>query len=115
MSDERKYRVLFTSQGKVYEIYARNVGQGAIFGFIEVEGLLFGDRAQVVVDPAEESLKLEFKGVRRLHVPLHNVLRIDEVEREGVSRVTKSSDAPGKVALFPTPSVGQPGQDPGQS
>jgi len=112
VSDERKYRVLFTSQGKVYELYARHVGQGAIFGFIEVEELLFGDRSQVVVDPAEESLKLEFKGVRRLHVPLHNVLRIDEVEREGISRVTKGSEILGKVTLFSTPSSGQ---DPGQS
>jgi hypothetical protein len=49
----------------VYEIYARRVSHGAIFGFVEVEGLLFGERSSVVVDPAEERLQAEFAGVER--------------------------------------------------
>lgn len=101
MPERRLYKVVFSSQGKVYEIYARSVGQGSIFGFVEVEELLFGQKTQVVVDPTEEQLRNEFRGVRRTHIPLHSVIRIDEVEKEGVSRI--AGDANGSVAAFPVP------------
>ncbi len=115
MAGSRRYRVIFANQGRVYEIYAKSVGQGALFGFIEVEELLFGERSQVVVDPGEESLKSEFKGVTRLHIPLHAVVRIDEVEREGVSRVTQSAEGQGKLTPFPAPLYVKPGKDPTRS
>ena len=57
MSARHLYKVIFVSQGKVYEIYARNVTQGTLFGFIEVERLVFGERSTVVLDPSEERIK----------------------------------------------------------
>lgn len=48
------FRIMFVNQGKVYEVYARRVSHGELFGFIEVEELIFGERATVVVDPAED-------------------------------------------------------------
>src|SRR5574338_720524 len=90
MSARRLYKISFVNQGKVYEIYARSVAQGALFGFIEVEKLVFGERSTVVVDPSEERIKSEFEGVRRTYIPMHSVLRIDEVEKEGVSKVSKA-------------------------
>jgi len=33
------------------------VSHGNLFGFIEVEELVFGERSTVVVDPAEEKIK----------------------------------------------------------
>ena len=58
------YRITFMNQGKVYEIYARGVHQSAIFGFIEVEKIVFGEKSALLVDPTEEHLKNEFEGVR---------------------------------------------------
>ena len=81
------YKVIFMNQGKVYEIYARNVSHGGLFGFVEVEKLVFGARSTVVVDPSEERIQTEFKGVTRTYLPLHSILRIDEVEKQGVSKV----------------------------
>ena len=53
------YRVVFLNQGKVYEIYARHVGQtGSLFGFVEIEELVFDARKGVVVDPSEERLRI---------------------------------------------------------
>ena len=107
--DKRVYKIVFQSQGQVYEIYARSVGQSDLFGFVEVEELLFGERSQVVVDPSEESLKNEFRAVKRVHLPMHSVLRIDEVEKEGVSRVTEArggKDPDGKLTPFPAPLIG---------
>ncbi len=101
MSARRLYKISFLSQGKVYEIYARSVAQGSLFGFIEVEKLVFGERSSVVLDPSEERIKAEFQGVRRTYLPMHAVLRIDEVEKEGVSKISKAEG--GNVAQFPMP------------
>ena len=101
MSARRLYRISFVNQGKVYEIYARSVAQGTLFGFIEVEKLVFGERSTVVVDPSEERIKSEFEGVRRTYIPMHAILRIDEVEKEGVSKISKAEG--GNVAQFPVP------------
>ena len=98
--------------GQVYEVYAQSVSQGSLFGFVEVEQLLFGERSQVVVDPSEETLKNEFKGVRRFYVPMHSVVRIDEVEKEGVSRITARPKGEGTLTPFPAPVYGKPGKDP---
>lgn len=96
------YRVIFFSQGSVYEIYARNVLQGGLYGFIEVEELLFNEKTKLVIDPAEDRLKQEFAGVQRFHIPMHAVIRVDEVEREGVPRITPQGDG-AKVSPFPAP------------
>jgi len=94
------YRVVFVNQGKVYEVYARRVSQtGALFGFVEIEELVFDARKGVVVDPSEERLRLEFAGVKRTYLPMHYVLRIDEVDKQGVSKITEG----GNVAQFPMP------------
>jgi hypothetical protein len=107
MSARRLYKISFVSQGKVYEIYARSVAQGGLFGFIEVEKLVFGERSTVVVDPSEERIKAEFEGVRRTYLPLHAVLRIDEVEKEGTAKISKAEGS--NIAQFPVP-VYAPGQ-----
>lgn len=100
MSSKTVYKVVFMNQGQVYEIYARSVGHGALFGFVEIEELVFGERSSVVVDPSEEKIKSEFDGVKRTYLPMHSILRIDEVEKQGLSKVTKLE---GNVAQFPMP------------
>ncbi len=101
--NKKIYKVIFMNQGKVYEIYAQGVGQGGLFGFVEVEGLLFGERTTVVVDPAEENLQREFSGVERTYIPLHAVVRIDEVEKRGASKMHPVSESGDKVTVLPTP------------
>jgi len=105
MSEKQIYKVIFSSQGKTYEIFARQVSQGSLFGFIEVEELLFGERSQLVVDPSEDSLRKEFEEVRRTFIPMHAVLRIDEVPKRGTARI-HTSDEDGNVRSFPMPIYG---------
>jgi hypothetical protein len=94
------YRVTFLNQGKIYEVYARKVGQGGLYGFIEVEALVFGEKSTVVVDPGEEKLKTEFADVVRSYIPLHAVVRIDEVSKQGIAKVSEAGDA-AKILPFP--------------
>lgn len=97
-SKSRLYRVSFHNQGKVYEIYAQSVSHGGMPGFIEVEKLVFGEKSMVVVDTSEEKLKAEFEGVERFYVPLHAVIRIDEVAKAGPARISAGGD---KILPFP--------------
>lgn len=100
MANKTLYKIAFMSQGQVYEIYARQVSHGALFGFIEVEELVFGERSTVVVDPSEEKIKSEFEDVKRTYLPMHSILRIDEVDKEGTSKISKME---GNVTPFPMP------------
>jgi hypothetical protein len=93
-------KVMFVNQGKVYEVYARKVNQGQLFGFIEIEELVFGQRSTVVVDPGEERIKSEFADVRRTMLPMHSILRIDEVKKQGVSKIS-TLEGGSNVTQFP--------------
>lgn len=108
MSKDTLFKVVFMNQGQVYEVYARSVDQGAMFGFIAVEELVFGERTTVVVDPSEERIKSEFENVRRTYLPMHSIIRIDEVDKEGKSKISKLEG--GNVAQFPMP-IYTPGGD----
>src|SRR6201996_1305458 len=101
MAASHIFKVLFVNQGKVYEIYARKVSHGSLFGFIEVEELVFGERSSVVVDPSEEKIKAEFNEVKRTYLPLHSGLRIDEGKKKGVSKMVALEG--GNVTQFPVP------------
>jgi len=89
------------NQGKIYEIYARSIAHGDLFGFIEVEDIVFGERSSVVVDPVEEKIKSEFAGVQRTYIPMHAVVRIDQVEKQGVSKISNVEGD--NIAQFPMP------------
>ncbi|MBE2294436.1 MAG: DUF1820 family protein [Phycisphaerales bacterium] len=98
------YRVLFANQGKLYELYARDIHQDELYGFIEVEELIFGEHSTVLINPAEEKLQNEFAGVKRTFIPIYSVVRIDEVEREGVSKI-RIAEGGDNVMPFPQPLV----------
>src|SRR5690625_5803092 len=83
MASKPVYKVIFVEQGQIYEVFACAIYQSEMYGFIEVEEFLFGERSQVLVDPAEEKLKAEFADVKRSYIPMHAIVRIDEVEKEG--------------------------------
>jgi hypothetical protein len=110
MAASHIFKVQFVNQGRIYEIYARKVSHGDLFGFIEVEELVFGERSTIVVDPGEEKIKAEFAGVKRSYLPLHSIIRIDEVRKQGISKI--SAYEGGNVSQFPMPAF-PAGGDPG--
>ncbi|MCS4504363.1 hypothetical protein KBTX_03246 [wastewater metagenome] len=114
MASKTIYRVIFHNKGKVYELYAHSVGDGGIMGFVQIEELIFGEHTQVVVDPSEEKLKSEFAGVKRSFIPMHSIIRVDEVEKEGHAKISDAEG--GNVTPFPVSMYGpgRGGNDPGQ-
>lgn len=97
-SEEPIYRVTFVNQDKVYELYVRHVFQSDLWGFIELEGFVFGSQSDLLVDPGEEKLKQQFSEVKRSYVPMQAIIRIDEVRQEGAAKI---SEAKGTVTAFP--------------
>lgn len=95
MSKEKQepiYRIVYQQQGEACEIYARYLYQSDLYGFVELEELLFGEKSSLVVDPGEEKLKSTFAGVKRTFIPMHAVIRIDEVEAPGTPKVSDLPD-----------------------
>ncbi|MBL1433560.1 MAG: DUF1820 family protein [Gammaproteobacteria bacterium] len=105
MAEKTIYRIVFINQEEVYELHAHYVGQSDVFGFIEIEDLIFGEKSALVIDPTEERLESEYAGVTRTHVPLHSVLRIDEVEKRGTNKISPATGSVASVTPFPRTSL----------
>jgi len=98
----RVFRISFLNQGKVYEIYAKRIQQGELYGFVEVLDLLFEESSKLLVDPSTERLKTEFKGVDRTIIPINAIIRIDEVEKEGQGKIHEIGEKD-NITPFPSP------------
>ena len=73
------YRINYITNSEVYELYAKAINSNELLGFISLSDLVFEVNSGVVIDPVEERLKTEFSGVKSLHIPIQNVLKIEEV------------------------------------
>ncbi|MGB1108878.1 MAG: DUF1820 family protein [Gammaproteobacteria bacterium] len=114
LADQTLYRIAFINQGKLYELYARKVYQADMYGFVVIEDLSFEETGGLVLDPSQERLKDEFSGVDRSFIPMHAVIRIDQVSRQGTAKIRDLDGNGATVMPFP----GQPlpsGRDSGSS
>jgi hypothetical protein len=94
------YKVIFHNQGKIYELHASKVSQGSMYAFVEIEGIIFDEHTELLVDPTEEKLKTEFAGVKKTYVPMHSIIRIDEVSKQGSNKIV-DADISGNITAFP--------------
>ncbi len=90
MAEKHIYKIVFMNQGQIYEMYAKSVFQGDLYGFIVIEDFVFGEKSAIVVDPTEEKLRQEFEYVSRSFIPMHEVIRIDQVKRKGTAKIVSA-------------------------
>ncbi len=105
------YKIQFHNNGQLYELYAHEISQSSMYAFVEIGDIIFGERSNLLVDPAEEKLKAEFGQVKRTYVPMQSVIRIDEVEKEGTSKILDSDVSTvggNNVSAFPGPPLKRP-------
>ena len=93
------FRVQFHNNNKIYELYAHEVSQSQMAGFIEIGEIIFGEHSKLLIDPAEEKLKHEFADVKHTYIPHFAIIRIDEVERCGKNRILDKDGA--SITTFP--------------
>ncbi len=98
-SQKSTFRIQFHNNNQIYELYAHEVGQSQMAGFIEIGEIIFGEHSKVLIDPAEEKLKHEFANVKNSYIPHFAVIRIDEVDRSGKNRIIDSDGS--SVTHFP--------------
>jgi len=101
MSKNSLYRISFINQDAVYEIYAKSVSESEMFSFLHVEEITFGEHTSIVVDPSEEKLKMEFSNVKSTYIPMHSIIRIDEVSKQGTAKVKEKVEIKNKITPFP--------------
>jgi hypothetical protein len=94
------YRIQFISNGERYELYVRELVSSQMFGFVEIADFVWDKHTELVLDPSHEKLKNEFAKVKRTFIPMHNVLRIDQVEKQGSAKISQISD---KVTALHSP------------
>ena len=97
------YKVTFLNHGRIYELYARHVVSGNLWGFTEVSELVFDVNDGIVIDPTEERLRDEFGDTRMLHLPMQSIIRIEEVESKGQSVIRDAATGEKVVTPFPMP------------
>ena len=109
--NKKLYRVRFLNEGRIFELYAREVGQGLLFGFVEIADLVWGSKSEVIIDPGEQGLRNEFNGVNRLHVPMHAMVRIDEVDKGGSAKIIPLQGGATPKGASPQVPIYTPGGD----
>ena len=92
------YKIIFIQLGEIYEVFAKQIYQSDMYGFIEIEDYIFNNGKQLVVDPSNEKLKQEFSEVSRSYIPINSIIRIDEVRELGEAKIKKNK---GDVSAFP--------------
>ena len=98
--NEKLFRIAFLNQGKVYELFCTGVCTSGLLGLVEASGLMLGEKDSLVVDPTEEKMRDEFDGVEILHLPMHSVLRVEQVRKKGQA-VIRDRESGEKVTPFP--------------
>jgi hypothetical protein len=93
------FRIQFHNNNKIYELYAHQVAQSQMAGFIEIGEIIFGEHSKLLIDPAEEKLKSEFGNVKHTYIPHFAVIRIDEVESSGKNRILDNDGS--SITVFP--------------
>ncbi|MDC1149998.1 DUF1820 family protein [Gammaproteobacteria bacterium] len=98
MKSRNVYKIIFIQLGEVYEVFAKQIFQSDMYGFIEVEDYIFNKDKQLVVDPSLEKLKNEFTDVQKSYIPMNAIIRIDEVKETGEAKIKESK---GQISPFP--------------
>ena len=98
MTKKTTYKIIFMQLGEIYEVFAKQIYQSDMYGFIEVEEYIFNQNKQLVVDPSSEKLEKEFQNVERSYIPINAVIRVDEVIESGKAKIKQNKS---QVTPFP--------------
>jgi len=74
------YRVRFMTKEDVkpVEVVVKRVMSSEFLGLIMLEDFVFSDTKNHLVLPAEDKVRRLYSETKRLHVPYHNILSIEE-------------------------------------
>ena len=81
-TNQIKYHVVFVQKDLVCELDAMYISEESLMGFVELDEIISAPHNNEAssVDPKKEEYMRKFKGVKRTYIPMHNILRIDEID-----------------------------------
>ena len=79
-----RVRFLNKEDSKASEVVVKEVISSDLMGFILLKDFVFNDQKKPVILPSEEEARKRFHDVRKLHIPYHNVISIEEFEPENL-------------------------------
>lgn len=78
--NKNTYKIVFyDEEHKPLTIYAQNVYQSDILGFVTAEKLLFPEPSEIIVTPDQDKIRNMFKNTEKTIIPINLIIRIDEV------------------------------------
>ena len=84
-----------------------------MMAFVELSDLIFDTKSDMLIDPSEEKIKAEFGDVKSTYIPVHAIIRIDEVEKTGPNKIRPlGNTAMAGDRIAPFPSSSSPGSKP---
>ncbi len=106
------FRIQFQHRDQLIDLYAHGVSQSSMMAFVELSDLIFNKKTDIVIDPSEEKIKAEFDGVKSTYIPVHAIIRIDEVEKTGPNKIRPLDSKESSGNRFaPFPSSSTPGNN----
>lgn len=93
------YRVIFTHLDQIYTLYSKGVSEETLVGFIEVDGILSIQRERDMVGDTKdiEMLYDKMDGVKRTYIPMHAIVRIDELTHQYYKNTLKNAQEPAMI------------------
>lgn len=84
MEARRLYRVRFMDKDEkvAVTVVAQKVEVSQFFGHIAISGFVFDDRKRHIILPDEDNVRKRFSKTKRLHIPYHNVIFVEEFNEE---------------------------------
>jgi hypothetical protein len=104
--DQRLYRVIFSQDDSICEVYAKSISEESLMGFLELAELVSMREfpaAEVPLAPEdtpEERWKDELESVQRTYIPTHLILRVDEVLQSTAHKMYEATEK-SNVRPFP--------------
>ena len=94
------FKVLFSQMDRLYIIYSYGISEETLVGFIEVDEVVAIEQViseKVSADTsAYEAILNQYDGVKRSYIPMHTIIRIDEITMQDIPLV--QSDAKAKIS-----------------
>ena len=70
------------SKKEILTIHASKINTSSLLGLLEVEDIVFVNSSEILLTPADDKVRIEFKDVERTFLPVSSIIRVDEITME---------------------------------